>query len=177
MSQDFTPDRIKHLEMIQAVVNRLAGNSFLVKGWAITVAGALFGFALTAHKGTVALVAAVPILAFWLLDTYFLRAERLFRALYDEVRLKDDRVQPFFLGATGAKFVGRVRAGETRCEARKAASWPRCATSVTMLILYVGLLLVTGLVAAVAFLSSPSREQDLRHHDRGRFHHSHPHHR
>jgi hypothetical protein len=43
--------------------------------------------------------------------------------------------------------------------------------------LYIGLLLVTGLVAAVAFLSNPSQEQDSRHHDRARFHHSHPHHR
>ena len=31
---------VKHLELIQAVITRLANNSFLMKGWALTVTGA-----------------------------------------------------------------------------------------------------------------------------------------
>jgi hypothetical protein len=38
---DFSSNRLKHMELIQAVVSRLAGNSFLVKGGAITLAAAL----------------------------------------------------------------------------------------------------------------------------------------
>ena len=28
-------DRVKHLELIQAIVTRMAGNSFLIKGWTV----------------------------------------------------------------------------------------------------------------------------------------------
>ena len=31
---------IKHLEIIQGVVNRLASNSFLIKGWSMTILSA-----------------------------------------------------------------------------------------------------------------------------------------
>lgn len=34
--------RMKHLEFIQGVVNRLAQNSFSLKGWSITLVSALF---------------------------------------------------------------------------------------------------------------------------------------
>jgi hypothetical protein len=44
--EGFDEHRLKHMEFIQAVVGRLASNSFFVKGWAITVAGAFIGFAL-----------------------------------------------------------------------------------------------------------------------------------
>ena len=44
------PDTIKHLEFIQAVITRMAGNSFVLKGWAITLAAA--GFALAAKETT-----------------------------------------------------------------------------------------------------------------------------
>lgn len=146
---DFEPNRLKHLELIQAIVGRLAGNSFLVKGWAITVSGAFFGFALNLHSTRLAIVGAVPILAFWALDMYFLRSERLFRALYDEVRLKDARIEAFFMGAVGSKFVRRVRNGETACDNRKAASWARAAASLTVLPIYLGLMAVTAVIAGI----------------------------
>ncbi len=34
----------KHLEFVQAVINRLAGNSFLLKGWSITLVSGLLGY-------------------------------------------------------------------------------------------------------------------------------------
>jgi len=76
-------DRRKHLEMIQGVINRLAGNSFAVKGWAVTLVAALFALAAQGTNPKFVYIAFVPVLAFWLLDAYFLRQERLFRALYD----------------------------------------------------------------------------------------------
>jgi hypothetical protein len=84
--QDFEAERIKHMEMIQAVVTRLAGNSFLIKGWAITVTGTFLGFAIDRSHPGLAAAAFLPAVIFWLLDTYYLRAERLFRELYNEVR-------------------------------------------------------------------------------------------
>ena len=33
--------KIKHLEFIQTTINRMAGNSFLLKGWTVTLTGGL----------------------------------------------------------------------------------------------------------------------------------------
>lgn len=65
-------DTVKHLEFIQAVVGRLGNNGFLVKGWAITVTGIFFGFAVDSHDWRLGLVSVVPIVAFWGVDAYFL---------------------------------------------------------------------------------------------------------
>jgi len=40
-------DQRKHLELIQAVITRMAGNSFLIRGWSVTLVSALF----TGSKG------------------------------------------------------------------------------------------------------------------------------
>lgn len=149
-SKPLDTNGVKHLEMIQAVIGRLASNSFLVKGWAITLAAALFGFALTSEDSYVALAALVPVIAFWALDGFFLRSERLFRALYDEVRCSDQRVEPFFMGATGRAFVDRVRQRDTACDNHTAASWLRALFSLTLAVLYLGLIGASAAVAAVA---------------------------
>lgn len=85
-------NKIKHLEIIQGVINRMASNSFLLKGWSVGLVSALF--ALAAKDTTIAFVylAYFPAVAFWILDGYFLWKERLFRELYDHVRILDDSV-------------------------------------------------------------------------------------
>src|SRR5690242_10126113 len=80
---------LKHLEFIQAVISRLATNSFLMKGWALTVSGALFGFAASHLSWPIAAVGMLPVVSFWYLDTYFLRQERLYRLLYSAVANKE----------------------------------------------------------------------------------------
>lgn len=146
----FEDQRIKHLDLIQSVINRLASNGFLLKGWAITLAAAFFGFALNSQKPIVAGVALIPILAFWGIDAYFLRSERLFRALYDQVCAKDEAVEPFWMGATGDTFVTRVRSGGLRCDT-DVASWMRAAfLRPVVSIFYVSLLAATGVVAWLA---------------------------
>jgi hypothetical protein len=80
------PDTVKHLELIQGVVGRLAGNSFTIKGWSITLVSVLVGFAAKDANARFAVVALLPAFCFWGLDAYYLRQERLFRALYDQVR-------------------------------------------------------------------------------------------
>ena len=85
--------KLKHLEFIQGVVNRLATDSFRMKGWAIVLVSALL--VLLGGDGERELVSIVwvPVLVFWGLDGYFVWQERLFRALYDHVRsLGEDAV-------------------------------------------------------------------------------------
>ncbi|MDE2926246.1 MAG: hypothetical protein OXT71_07610 [Acidobacteriota bacterium] len=82
--------RIAHLQMIQAVVTRMAGNSFQVKGWTVLLAAALFALAAVDSNRFFVYVAYLPAVMFWALDAYFLRQERLFRKLYDPVREAGD---------------------------------------------------------------------------------------
>ena len=82
-------DKQKHLEFIQGVVNRLATASFRLKGWAVVLVSALFVL-MKEELGGLAPVALVPVLIFWGLDGYFLWQERLFRALYDHVRVLEE---------------------------------------------------------------------------------------
>ena len=85
--------KLKHLEFIQGIVNRLATNSFRLKGWTVVLLSALV--VLLAREGRIDLtpVALAPVIVFWGLDGYFLWQERLFRALYDHVRqLKESEI-------------------------------------------------------------------------------------
>lgn len=138
--ESFDGNRVKHMEMIQAVVARLAGNSFLIKGWAITLTGAFLGFAVNKDDSGLAAAAFVAILVFWALDTYYLRSERLFRALYDRVRSNADAVEPFFMGATSSPFVGGVSAD--------IASWRSTVLRLTLSGFY-GLLIVATVLVLV----------------------------
>ena len=99
--------RIAHLQMIQAIITRMAGNSFRVKGWTVTLVTALFVLAAVDANGLFVYMAYLPAVMFWALDAYFLRQERLFRKLYDHVReAKDGMVDfsmnthPFNVGTT-----------------------------------------------------------------------------
>jgi hypothetical protein len=77
--------QMKRLDHLQGIIQRLAGNSFLIKGWAVTLVSAVLGFALKdATTSPLAYLAIVPILLFWGLDAYYLAAERNVRKLYND---------------------------------------------------------------------------------------------
>jgi hypothetical protein len=124
--------RIKHLEFVQAVIARQASNSFLLKGWALTVAAAFFGFVATQLHWEVALVALLPVIVFWFLDAYYLRQERLFRCLFEEARQPGSSVPLFSMDTRPYK-------------SNESAGWLNVAKSVTLSPFY-GLLLVVGLL-------------------------------
>lgn len=85
--------KLKHLEFLQAVISRMAGNSFLFKGWAITIAAVVSAFAAAQSKAAVLAVALVTTVMFWGLDAYYLRLERAFRCLYAEtIKLNDTAI-------------------------------------------------------------------------------------
>lgn len=71
-----------HLQMIQAAIARMSSQSTTIKGWSVTVSGALLGYSATASTPVVAAIAAYVILAFAVLDAYYLALERQYRLLY-----------------------------------------------------------------------------------------------
>jgi len=82
--------KLKHLDMIQGVINRMANNSFLLKGWSVVLVSALFALAAKDSNKLYIYLAYFPTIAFWVLDGYFLWQEKLYRKLYDKVRNTDD---------------------------------------------------------------------------------------
>ena len=83
---------IKHLEIIQGVINRLANNSFFIKGWSMTILAAalLFITKTQDQQNYIILCFLLPITGFWILDGYFLWQERLFREIYKDVRQQSE---------------------------------------------------------------------------------------
>jgi hypothetical protein len=138
---DFESNRVKHLEMIQAVVSRLGGNGFLIKGWAVTIAGVFVGLAVNGEDCSFARVGMASSVIFWGLDGYFLRAERRFRALGDRVRKFDSKIEPFFMEATGKTFIEEFDKPK-----RREMSWGGACVSWTLLVFY-GALIGTELAA------------------------------
>lgn len=86
--------KLEHLKMLQAIITRMAGNSFSVKTWCVTLVSGLLGLA-TKDAKNIAFVAFLPVLIFWWLDAYFLHQERLFRELYDHVRTSKEEESDF----------------------------------------------------------------------------------
>ncbi|HQL52437.1 MAG TPA: hypothetical protein PLX01_00365 [Candidatus Magasanikbacteria bacterium] len=84
----------KHLEFIQNIISRMAGNLFFLRGWTITLVGALLAlFSKNNSPDYVFYFLIVVVLIFWILDGYFLSQERSYRDLYNHVRkLKEEEI-------------------------------------------------------------------------------------
>ncbi len=95
--------KYKHLEMIQGVINRLSTNSFLIKGWSVVVVSALFALSAADSRPAFVFLAYIPAIVFWGLDGFFLWQERLFRRLYDHVRMLKDEEIDFSMNTTPFK--------------------------------------------------------------------------
>ena len=96
-------NKLKHLEFIQGVVNRLSTNSFLLKGWSVGLVAALFALAAKDADTRFLLLVFIPIMIFWGLDGYCLWQERLYRALYRHVRLLPEDKTDFCMSTEKVK--------------------------------------------------------------------------
>ncbi len=74
---------VKEIEIIQEIIKRMAFNSFMIKGWAITLV--VLTLLLKGGEKYKVLLAFIPLLVFWFLDAYYLWQERMYRKLYEWV--------------------------------------------------------------------------------------------
>jgi hypothetical protein len=88
--------RVKHLEMLQALVSRMGGYGISLKGLCVTLTTGVCGFGIALHRPLVTLLAVFPVIAFALLDAQCLRVERRFRLLYDVIRRETWDTMPSF---------------------------------------------------------------------------------
>lgn len=86
-------NKIKHLEFIQLIITRMNVNSFLVKGWLVTLVAAIFVLSEKDANHQFLWFPPFVTILFWILDAYFLSNERKYRSLYDDVRvLTEDKI-------------------------------------------------------------------------------------
>ena len=119
--------KIKHLEFIQAAINRMANNSFLLKGWSVTIVGGLLAFSFKELNYSYTFISLAILFFFWLLDSYYLSRERLYIKLYNHVRTMKGAETDFSMN--------------TR-ELGENGGWLGCAFSKTIALFYGGLLVV-----------------------------------
>lgn len=73
----------KEIDLIQARITRMANNSFLLKGWTVSlIAVVLALFGKDCDPAALGLVLLVPLVSFWYLDAFFVRTEKMYRTLY-----------------------------------------------------------------------------------------------
>lgn len=76
----------KEIDLIQNCIDRMAKNSFMLKGWTISLIAVVL--ALTADRLNPLFLFCsifVPVLCFWYLDAFFLRTEKMYRKMYEWV--------------------------------------------------------------------------------------------
>ncbi|WP_329614914.1 HIT family protein [Streptomyces brevispora] len=78
-------DRRQHLSFIQAIITRMSQASSSSKAWLLPIVTATYGYAITKSSIFVALLGLLAVLVFGILDANYLKQERAFRKLYDEV--------------------------------------------------------------------------------------------
>jgi len=76
----------KEIDLIQDCIKRMANNSFLIKGWTVSLIAVVLALAKDKIDFFyICLILLVPILGFWYLDTFFLRTEKMYRKMYEWV--------------------------------------------------------------------------------------------
>ncbi len=83
---------LKHLEFIQNTINRMSTNSFIIKGWAITLIGVIISFTeiegrylfynSTYNFPIEMVILLLVIVLFWSFNAYFLQQERRYISIY-----------------------------------------------------------------------------------------------
>jgi hypothetical protein len=132
--------KLKHLEFLQLVITRMNVNSFLLKGWTVTIISALFVFAASVNNIKYFTIPLVSIIIFWFLDGYYLSLERQYRELYNVVRKKDENQIDFDLNA--------------RSYNKGKNSFLPCTFSKTLLTFYGVLLFITLIIIFILILKS-----------------------
>ncbi len=81
----------KEIDLIQNCINRMAQNSFMLKGWALTIFAGVTAFTKGenfSNSVTLICTTIIPYVCFWILDTFFLRTEKKYRKMYEDMLTK-----------------------------------------------------------------------------------------
>jgi hypothetical protein len=131
-------NKVKHLEMIQAVITRMAANSFHLKEWTVVLVSAILAVAASKTSLKFIYISYLPTTVFWILDGYFLWQERLFRKLFDRVRTTDGPDSDFSL--------------DTSVIRHDVKPWIMAIFSTTLIIFYVSIILGISIIVLIGLI-------------------------
>ena len=81
----------KEIDLIQGCINRMAQNSFMLKGWALTIFAGVTAFTKGENFSdpiTLVCTTIIPFVCFWIRDTFFLRTKKKYRKMYEDMLTK-----------------------------------------------------------------------------------------
>ena len=79
----------KEIDLMQSCITRMASNSFMLKGWAISIVAVVLAFADKLIGATLlSVIMLIPLVSFWYLDAFSLRTEKMYREMYKWVLQK-----------------------------------------------------------------------------------------
>jgi len=98
---------LKEIDIIRDIIKRMAFNSFMIKGWAITLV--VVTLLLKGTEKYQVWLAFIPLLVFWFLDAYFLWQERMYRKLYDWVINNRLKTEEYLFDMNAYRFKNEVQ--------------------------------------------------------------------
>ena len=82
-----TDGKKEYLQMLQEPICRMSTISAIFKGFAATIVAGISAITYSSTNVWVLALSFLPVLSFAILDVYYLKLERKFRFLFDQVRL------------------------------------------------------------------------------------------
>lgn len=92
MKDNNTEEKIAYLQIIQDTINRMSTNSAIFKGFAATIVAGLSVITYEQISRWVLLMSFLPVLSFAFLDIYYLKLEKEYRVLYNQVRVSSKSI-------------------------------------------------------------------------------------
>lgn len=103
----------KEIDLIQSVISRMANNSFLLKGWLISLIAVILALTkdslLTNDIKYLSLILILPVIVFWYLDAFFLHKEKCYRKLYEWVIKNRSTSEDFLYSLDYSRFKKDVK--------------------------------------------------------------------
>jgi len=126
-----SPTVIAHVNLLQGIISRLAGNSASCKTWCIALVSAFLSLAGATHLPGIVSFALVPVVVFAFMDAMYLNQERAYRALYtakvNAIRQRTYVISDAFDASAPVQFSGIWSA---------LASWSICPVYLTLIVAY-----------------------------------------
>lgn len=103
----------KEIDLIQGVINRMANNSFLLKGWLISLIAVILVLSNESiFRNDIRFLGVIlcfPVIVFWYLDAFFLHKEKCYRELYKWVIENRTKSNDYLYSLDYKRFVKDIK--------------------------------------------------------------------
>lgn len=100
--------KVEYLQMIQEPISRMSTASAIIKGFSATIVSGIASLTYYEVKATVLALSFAPVVLFALLDIYYLKLEKKYRFLFNQVR-RDEHPVDFAMELTKDNKIAKSR--------------------------------------------------------------------